>query len=131
MAAAKFELPEMFVHMPELTKYLRELMNQLKLSETATWSMYIDSADGMVWGVPRTWDYGWVPSGQMGRKDILDELGYDIPTTIAEAEEAFAAYKAMYPNKYAMGGSGKQPDWQCFDLVLMRSASWRAANIDV
>jgi putative aldouronate transport system substrate-binding protein len=117
-AAAKFDLPEMFIHMPELTKYLRGLMNQLGLNEGAIWKMYIDDADGMMWGVPRTWDYGWVPSGQMWRTDILDDLGYGIPTSIAEAERVFESYKLMYPSKYALGGSGKQPAWQCFDIVF-------------
>jgi len=53
----------------------------------------------------------------MWRKDILDELGYDIPTTLAEAEAVFEAYKSVYPTKFALTGRGKI-DWQCFDLVF-------------
>jgi putative aldouronate transport system substrate-binding protein len=71
----------------------------------------------MMRGAPRIWEYGWVPSGQMWRKDILDDLGYEIPTTLAEAEEVFEAYKAQYPDKYALTGRGKT-DWQCFDIVF-------------
>ncbi len=115
-AAATFQPPELFTNMPGMTRYLRGLMGDLGLNEQATWGMYRDGASGPMWGVPRTWDQGWIPSGQMWRKDILDRLGYAIPTTIAEAEKAFGAYKAVYPSKYAMGGSGKT-DWQCFDIV--------------
>jgi putative aldouronate transport system substrate-binding protein len=53
----------------------------------------------------------------MWREDILDELGYAVPTTIAEAETVFEAYKAVYPDKYAISGRG-QTDWQCFDFVF-------------
>ena len=117
-AAAKFELAEMEEHMPESTKWLRGLMGQLGLDEEETWAKYQDSSDGRMWGTPRIWDTGWIPSGQMWRKDILDDLGYEVPTTIAETEEVFAAYKAAFPDKYAMGASGKSPTWQAFDQVF-------------
>ena len=117
-ASAKFELAEMEEHMPESTKWLRGLMGQLGLDEEATWAKYQDATDGRMWGTPRIWDTGWIPSGQMWRKDILDDLGYEVPTTIAETEEVFAAYKAAFPDKYAMGASGKSPTWQAFDQVF-------------
>lgn len=117
-ASAKFELAEMEEHMPESTKWLRGLMNQLGLDEAATWATYQDASDGRMWGTPRIWDLGWVPSGQMWRKDILDDLGYEIPATIAETAEVFAAYKAAFPSKYPMGASGKSPWWQAFDQVF-------------
>ncbi len=66
-AAAKFELPDMFHYMPQLTKYLRGLMGQLDLNEPKTWKMYMNDEDGRMWGVPRIWEHGWVPSGQMWR----------------------------------------------------------------
>ena len=117
-ASAKFEVQEMAENMPESTKWLRGLMNQLGLDEDETWAIYQDSSDGRMWGTPRIWDLGWVPSGQMWRKDVLDDLGYETPTTIAETEEVFAAYKAAFPDKYAMGASGKAPWWQAFDQVF-------------
>jgi putative aldouronate transport system substrate-binding protein len=116
-SATKFSLDTFKQYMPMEYKFLGGLMDQLALDPKATWGIYSDPADGMLWGVPRIWDTGWIPSGQMWRKDILDELGYAIPTTIAEAEKVFEAYKAVYPNKYAMTGRGKT-DWQCFDLVF-------------
>ena len=120
-AAAKFEVSEMLENMPQMSKFLIGLMDDLGLDQDATWARYQDT-DGMMWGTPRIWDLGWIPSGQMWRKDILDDLGYAIPTTIAETEEVFAAYKAAYPKLYAMGGSGTL-DWQCFDQV------WNAFGI--
>lgn len=117
-AATRLELQDMFFYMPQLTKYLRGLMNQLNLDEFKTWNMYQDDEDNLMWGIPRIWEQGWIPSGQMWRKDILDEMGYDIPETIRQTEAVFEAYKSVFPSKYPMGGSGKEPTWQCFDLVF-------------
>jgi len=116
-AATKFPLSDLRQYMPEMYKFLGGLMDQLDLNPDATWGIYEDAADGQLWGVPRIWDMGWVPNGQMWREDILDELGYDVPTTLAEAETVFEAYKAVYPDKYAVSGRGKT-NWQCFDLVF-------------
>ena len=82
-AVAKFELDEMLTHMPRLSSMLVELMQDLNLDEDATWARYQDD-EGLMWGTPRIWDMGWVPSGQVWRQDILDELGFGIPATIAE-----------------------------------------------
>lgn len=41
------------------------------------------------------------------RQDILDELGKKMPTTIAELEDVFAAYKAKYPDKYPFAMENK------------------------
>jgi len=88
-AASKFTVQEYRENMPRQVKRLVEIMNQLGKDEQETWSIYQDANDGMMWGAARIWEWGWIPSGQMWRKDILDELGYDIPTTLAEAEEVF------------------------------------------
>jgi len=53
----------------------------------------------------------------MWRKDIVEQLGYKIPTTLAEAEQLYAAYKSTYPTKYALTGRG-QTNWQCFSAVF-------------
>lgn len=42
------------------------------------------------------WSTNWV------RKDILDELGKPLPSTLAELEEVMAAYKGKYPGGTAM-----------------------------
>jgi putative aldouronate transport system substrate-binding protein len=116
-AATKFSTQEYKENMPMQAKWLAELMVQVGAEEDSTWAKYQDPEDGMFLGAPRIWEWGWVPSGQLWRKDILDELGYEIPTTLAEAEEVFEAYKATYPDKYALTGRGKT-NWQCFDLVF-------------
>lgn len=115
-AATKFSLNDLKANMPETYKFLNGLMEQLGLDRDENWGTYQDT-DGMMWGVPRIWDMAWVPWGQMWRKDILDELGYDIPRTIPETEEVFEALKAVYPDMYGMGARGRT-DWQAFDLVF-------------
>lgn len=116
-AVARFDIQEMFDNMPRMTSFLLELMADLGLDEEETWAKYQDE-DGLMFGTPRIWDLGWIPSGQMWRQDILDELGYEIPSTIAEAEEVFAAYKEAYPDRYVLGASGRAPTWQAFDIVF-------------
>lgn len=116
-AAAKFSVEEMKEYLPNQVKGLLKVMNDTGLDEAETWARYQDATDGLMWGMPRMWTTGWVPNGQIWRTDILEELGYDIPATIAETEEVFTAFKAAYPDKYGMGGSGEL-DWQCFDQVF-------------
>jgi putative aldouronate transport system substrate-binding protein len=116
-AAAKFELSMMEENAPRYTARLIELMRLLGKDEERTWARYQDSTDSLMWGMPRIWEWGWIPSGPMWRKDIIDDLGYGIPTTIEEAEIVFDAYKVTYPDKYPLSGPGKVP-WQCFDFVF-------------
>jgi putative aldouronate transport system substrate-binding protein len=115
-AATTFSVAEYKANMPRQAKRLTEIMNQLGKDEDDTWAIY-QNDEGNMWGAPRIWEWGWIPSGQMWRKDIVEELGYDIPSTLAEAEEIFEAFKAVYPDEYALTGRG-QTDWQCFDLVF-------------
>jgi putative aldouronate transport system substrate-binding protein len=116
-AVAPFSLEEFQEYMPGTIAWERGIIANAGTDEAATWAKHANPETGELYGVPSVWVTGWVPSGQMWRKDILDDLGYDIPTTIAEAEEVFEAYKAAYPDKYALTGRGKT-DWQCFDLVF-------------
>jgi len=115
-AVAKIDLKEMLDYMPMMSKWLKQIMVDLGLNEQKTWAIYQDKA-GKMYGTPRIWDIGWLPSGQMWRKDVLDKLGKPIPTTLAEVESAFAAYRAMYPKDYPWTAAGKVT-WQCFDLVF-------------
>jgi len=117
-AAAPIELSEILQNMPELTKYLRQVMESADLDEQATWDKYLFADSKMMKGVPRIWDTGWIPGGQMWRKDIVDELGYEIPSTIDEAEEVFEAFKATYPDRYVYTTSGSRPTWQAFSIVF-------------
>jgi putative aldouronate transport system substrate-binding protein len=116
-AATKFPVQFYKENMPGQYKWLLGLGTSLGKTEAETWATYQDAKDNMFWGAPRIWETGWVPQGQMWRKDILDQLGYKIPATLDEAEKVYAAYKAVYPTKYALTGRG-QTDWQCFDAVF-------------
>ena len=115
-AAATFTSDVYKANMPRQAKRLVEIMNQLGKDEDDTWAIY-ENADGLMTGAPRIWEWGWIPSGQLWREDKLDELGYKIPTTLAEAEEVFEAFKAVNPDEYALTGRGKT-NWQCFDVVF-------------
>jgi len=115
-AAAPYSDSEFRNQLPNWYKWHLDFMEQAGSDVESTFARYKND-DGDFWGIPGVWATGWVPSGQMWRKDILDELGYDIPTTLAEAEQVFEAYKSVYPDKYALTGRG-QLDWQCFDLVF-------------
>ena len=86
-AATKFSVQFYKENMPGQYKWLLQLGQSVGKSEAETWSTYQDAKDGMMWGAPRIWEWGWVPSGQMWRKDLLDQLGYRIPATLAEAEK--------------------------------------------
>lgn len=58
------------------------------------------------------------------RKDILDEMGFDIPTNIAELDEVFAAYKEKYPNNGALVSEG----WMFGTLSSIFSAFGASPN---
>jgi hypothetical protein len=131
-AATTFPLADLTEHMPRMYEFLDGLMDQLQLDHDATWALYEKPDTGYLWGVPRTWVGGWVPSGQMWREDILEELGYQVPRTLAEAEEVFEAYKAVYDDAYPVSGRGKA-GWQCFELVFNAygfSAAWPVIRDD-
>jgi putative aldouronate transport system substrate-binding protein len=116
-AVAKFSFDEYKEYMPEHWKWINGLIANLGADPDEIWAMVVDPADGMLWGHPGVWEDGWIPQGQIWRKDLVEDLGYDIPRTIDEAEKVFEAFKEVYPNKYALTGRG-QTDWQCFDLVF-------------
>ena len=94
-AVCKFSFDEYKENMPKQYKWITGLIDQLGANPDDIWSMVVDPSDGRLWGHPGVWEDGWIPSGEIWRKDILDELGYDIPTTIAEAEQVFEAYKEV------------------------------------
>lgn len=55
---------------------------------------YAMPIDADIWG--RTWHTTFF------RKDILDELGKEVPKTLADMEDVLAAYKAKYPKGVGM-----------------------------
>lgn len=58
------------------------------------------------------------------RKDILDEMGYDVPTSIEELDEIFDAYKDMYPDNAALVAEG----WMFGTLSSIYSAFGGSPN---
>jgi putative aldouronate transport system substrate-binding protein len=70
--------------------------------------------DGKIYAFPKMidrmayWSTNWI------RKDLLEELGKPVPTTLSEMEEVLAAYKSKYP-----GGTGMvlDKDMQGIDLL--------------
>lgn len=63
--------------------------------------------NGQIYAMPTmsdtiiNWNNGFI------RQDLLDELGKDMPATIPELEDIFAAYKEKYPNKYPFAMENK------------------------
>lgn len=58
---------------------------------------------GHAYGIPTLADVWATTSGATYiRKDIVEELGYELPTSIEELEEIYAAYKEAYPEGTAI-----------------------------
>jgi len=74
--------------------------------------------DGKLTCFPQFWYGGQYPQGIIWRKDVLDQLGKDVPKTIQDWEEVFAAYKKANPDKYPWAGCGKKSMWQSFTPIL-------------
>lgn len=75
---------------------------------------------GYVWGVP-VMKERCVPRGIEMRKDILDELGYQIEDikTLDDVTEVFAAVKKAYPDMTVLGGSSTEGLAHCGDMALI------------
>lgn len=75
---------------------------------------------GYVWGVP-VMKERCVPRGIVMRKDILDELGYEIDNikTLDDLTRVFASVKEVYPEMVVMGGSSTEGLAHCGDMALI------------
>jgi putative aldouronate transport system substrate-binding protein len=77
-----------------LTKYVIE--ESMKDTQGKLFTPF--TINGKIYAMPKAidrmayWQTNWI------RKDILDELGKQMPQTLAELEDVLAAYKAKYPN---------------------------------
>ena len=63
-------------------------------------------------GVPATCERIGCRVARCG-EDVLEELGYRVPTTLVQPEVVFEAYTALNPDRYALSGRGKTT-WQGF-----------------
>ena len=117
-AVARFSMDEFKTYMPQNYAYLDGLMTKLNLDKKATWAMYQDEK-GQFFGVPKMFQLGYLPYGAVWRQDVLTDLGIkSIPSTLAEVEKAFIAYKAKYPTKYPYNTYFKGLAWQFGDIVF-------------
>lgn len=82
-----------------LVKYLNDI--NVKYTKGKFFQPYIKGGKTFAYPFPYDnpgfWKVNWI------RKDILDELGKQVPTTIQEMEDVFAAYMAKYPNGTCIG----------------------------
>lgn len=78
------------------------------------WEMV--ARDGEYYALPTTYLGGITMGyGTNWRLDLLETLGYSAPpSTIGEAEEVFAAFKAAYPDKYVMSARTRDAHYQMF-----------------
>ena len=117
-ATAHFTMEEYKTYMPNSYKFNENLRVKLGLTEKEAWGNYLDEK-GLLIGAPKTWDMGPVPELFGWRQDILDDLGIKtVPTTLAEVDKAFAAFKVKYPTKYPYGTHFKGLAWQFGELVF-------------
>lgn len=113
--SAAFTEQELQQYMPDYYKAAKKTAEDLGLSWAGTMQRFY--RNGKLVQFPAIWYGGQFPHGLLWRKDILDELGKKVPTTIAEWEDVFKAFKVKYPNKYPWGGCAKLL-WQSFSPLL-------------
>ena len=112
-SGAPFGIEAMQKFMPESYAFLNDAAIGTGLNPDSVWNRFTDE-NGVLHGIPNVWYGGTEPRPVIWRKDILDELGMAVPTTIQEAAEVFAAFKEKYPDKYPMTGTAKDIIWQSF-----------------
>jgi len=113
---ASFTEEELKEYMPGYYKTISEIAQETggrNISDILNRFVY----DGKLTSFPSFWYGGQYPQGIIWRKDILERLGKEVPTTIEEWDNVFAAYKKAYPDKYPWAGCGKLM-WQSFTPIL-------------
>lgn len=113
---ASFTETELQQWMPETYKYINEFAQSIGKEPAKIWQRYY--VDEKLNQIPQIWSGGANPYGLLWRKDILDDLGKEIPSTLAGMEDILAAYKAKYPDQFPISAPGKDVDWQTFTYAM-------------
>lgn len=111
-----------------LDKYASPLLKYVVYDEVMTTTnnkAYADSMyNGKLYALPQGLDLECANTDTLiFRKDLLDKLGMDVPSSIAEMDKVFAAYKASNPSKYCLylrNWCMELPQfWQAFGVSTM------------
>ncbi|NMB95857.1 MAG: hypothetical protein GYA02_04485 [Clostridiaceae bacterium] len=114
---ARFTEAELKEYMPNYYKTITEVAQKNGGRNISDILKRFEAEDGKLSAFPHVWSGGPYPQGIIWRKDILDQLGKEVPKTIEEWEDVFAAYKKANPDKYPWAGCGKLL-WQSFTPIL-------------
>lgn len=101
---ARLEMAEIEQFMPRFLAHAENFTTDLEATLRETSNEF-----GDITYLPFVWHFAAVPRDSiMWRKDMLDELGFDVPTTIAEVTAVFAAYKERWPDRYPYSIEGNE-----------------------
>lgn len=98
---ADLSVSEIQEHMPTYWRALSTFAGASGLDLQLTLERY--KRDNVLKHYPMVWAAANHGYGFLWRKDYLDEIGMDAPTTLQEWEDVFAAYKSRYPGRYSYG----------------------------
>lgn len=103
------------------TRYPEVGLRQLKFTEDGK-----TYGEGPIWGTPYAADViGWFYNS-----DLLDELGMELPTTMADLEEILAASKAAGQQPIVFGNKDAWPAWHLlYNLIDQFASSDQVAGI--
>lgn len=128
---ASFGEDKLKEYMPGIYSYINSVSTNIGRDTSVVWNTCTDEK-GVINQIPQTWETGMNPRPVIWRKDMLDVLGKQVPTTIQEMADVFKAYKEKWPDKYPIAGGGKDCLWQCFSEVLyscgVDNFSWNIIN---
>jgi len=114
---ASFGEDKLKEYMPGIYNYINKISTSIGRDPSLIWSESSDE-NGVVNQIPQVWEDGMNPRPLIWRKDMLDQLGKQVPATIQEMADVFKAYKEKWPDKFPIAGGGKDCLWQCFSEVI-------------
>ncbi len=122
-----------------ITKLLDEYGPNLKANiKESSWA--ITTMNGEIYGIPQLDERAIIGFGCLYRKDILDEMGREVPKTVPEFIELLEAVKEAYPDMVPMSCSlnvwsptilsafGMQNEWSDIDGVLVHRSQHKNAK---